>query len=216
MANSSVDSHHGSGTSAADLLAGRLAMMRWFQQKGLATSPAIFGNDKVTSEFSELYGLTSAQTERINQLYQNAREEFNLLTRKHARRDPASTPDKLIVVVPRLPKEGGEIYNRFVADFSSVLGPELTQAFNEISGDALEGAFGGFGLEFNRYEIIRKPAENGWQFYGIKRSIEHSEITTVRYPFSGQVFGSLTAEDLKKGYPALAGFDLPTIDTIEP
>ncbi|HTO02780.1 MAG TPA: hypothetical protein VL069_03715, partial [Opitutus sp.] len=200
------------GTSVAD----RLTMMRWFQQNGLATSPLIFLNDKVTPEFSRLYGLTSAQTDQMNQLYQRAREEFVLLKQNHAHRDPASTPAKLIVVVPPIPEGGGEIYSRFVADFSSVLGPELAPSFNDISGDVLEMAFGGFGLELNRYEIVREPAVNGWQFYRFKRIIEHPPIGTVRSPFSGEVSGRLTAEDFREKHPALSKFELPTIDTVGP
>jgi len=82
--------------------------------------------------------------------------------------------------------------------------------FNEISGDTLGNSFGSFGLEHTRYEVTRSVPDHGMQFYDIKRSNALAVISASHHPFVGTIMGRLQAEELKKSFPALRAFPLPS------
>ena len=182
----------------------RLTTVRWLQSNGLFVSLPIFNGDRVSPQFSLLYGLTPAETVQLNQASLQTRQRLDELTRQHAQLNPGSTNEKLIVTVPAFPAEGGQAFNDLVATFSTVLGTDRYATFNAISGDSLEHYFGDFGMENSRYEVTLVKT-NGKESYAIQRSFTMGDGNG-----SGTSGSRLDAAGVAKFFPVLQSFPLPT------
>ena len=193
----------------------RLAMLRWLKANGIFfTTPIFKGDHEISPEMALFYGLTPQETEQLVRASQQTKKRLDELYQKHVQLEATSDSEMLIATVPPFPDEGGKVYNDLLASFSSVLGQERYAVFNDISGDQLENAFENFGTARTRYEVTLQPTEaDGKSYYNIARSFVFDVVdyrggsggTT-----SGGSYGRLDLAGLKKSFPALQSFTLPS------
>jgi len=195
----------------------RLATLVWLKEHGIPSSVQIFSSKGISDEFALFYGLTSEETARLNQAFQQTNQRLGDLSAQHARTDPASSAKTLIVTVAAFPEEGGKLYSNLLSQFAAVLGPDRYTEFNEISGDALESSFDGFGTARNQYEIGLAPSTDGKARYNIKRSFFFDSIDYGTDPkFQGGTSGGtsfnngLDTNNIIQSFPVLKAFTLPT------
>jgi hypothetical protein len=196
-----------------------LATLRWLKASGLLPYTGFFQYDKLTSQFALLYGLTPPETAQLNTAALQAKQRLDELYRQRVRLDPSSGPEKLVVTIPALPEEGGKIYNDLLAQVSAVLGPDRYALFDEISGNALDSSFDGFGLTRHRYEVVPVTEPDGRLSYKLTGAYVYDAInyragSDSSFP-SGTASGSFTttgdAASLIKNHPVLKSFSFPTV-----
>lgn len=74
----------------------------------------------------------------------------------------------LTVTVPAYPSEGGAIYDRFIADFTQVMGPERTGYMRELNqlDDAMYYSRDQFGLASTIYRLDMSPGPRNYSSSG--------------------------------------------------
>ena len=190
-----------------------LAALRSLKAFGLLPHTGFFQGSKLDPQFVSLYGLTSPETARLNVAGLHAKQILDELCRQHARLDPSSSPEKLVVTIPAFPKEGGKIYNDLLAEISTVLGADRYAFFDQTSGGALDTAYDGFGLTKHRYEVVLLKESDGHTSYKITGSSVYDAID-YRAGVGTSSDGFWTTGDatsLKKDRPLLEPYPFPKV-----
>jgi hypothetical protein len=114
---------------------------------------------KLSAAFIELFKLTPAERDNLQQELDRARQRLDgvlLASATVSRRDA----DNVVIEIP--PMTGGEgLYDRLFDAFAQTLGPERNALFVELGTQQVEQAFNQFGAEKRTITLTRTVAEPG-------------------------------------------------------
>lgn len=135
-----------------------LVHLRDQNQIGVTLSPIL--NNKVFDGFSQLFDLTEAEAETLNNAVQEIRNQLEQLST--AGRSVSFENNAIVVKIDAV-GEGQAIHDRLMKVFESTLGPERFTALQSLlkgtTPDTIEQAFQGFGAATRTVTIRHVPPE---------------------------------------------------------
>jgi hypothetical protein len=183
----------------------RLAALSWGTQHGLPIGVNVFMNDGLDPTFVGVYGLSPNEVATLNEAIRAAKDKMYALALQLAKVQPSPDGTRLVVEVPSTTDQGSPIYDTLLQTFTSVLGPDRLQSFNQLSGNNFESGFGSFGLANTRYELTAtdQTDSTGEPIYkvSVSSTLPNSNSTSN---------GTVTLDQAGTFYPLLGHF-APTV-----
>jgi RNA polymerase sigma factor (sigma-70 family) len=140
----------------------RLRVLAELQKSGTLRNSIglVDGGGKLNRQFVEIYQLSPASAAALQRTLDASRAKMNALVLANAKVTEQSA-GKVVVQVEPFPQAGGAAYDELMGSVGSLLGPDRSAAFAQLSADSLEDEFGAFGAAQRTLTITRDPASAG-------------------------------------------------------
>jgi hypothetical protein len=157
---SAVPTNATAGATRSDARVEALKVLAEMQRTkaGMIRVTLLERNTKLSDGFAQLFEVTPAERESLQQTLDDARAQTTKLAMTNATLKVEG--DALVATIP--PFEGGaDIYDTVMDAFARTLGPARNQAFVALQADQLSSALSGFGAERRTVTIHRENRPNG-------------------------------------------------------
>jgi RNA polymerase sigma factor (sigma-70 family) len=152
--------------SASASLDSLRVLMDLQRRKLVAPDLKLVGDDGVTPEFAELFGLAPAERDALQRSLLDAGERLKALERQNTSVGRTPAGDVTIQVRP-FPEAGGKVYDAMLKTFAETLGPERYQAFVALGSEQTEKQLERFGTPQRQIVYSRETTPAGEIYYRI-------------------------------------------------
>lgn len=118
------------------------------------------GGGKLNKQFVDIYQLSPAAAAALQRTLDASRAKMNALVLANAKVTEQSA-GKFVVQVEPFPQAGGAAYDELMGSVGSILGPDRSAAFSQLSADSLDDEFGAFGAAQRTLTVTRDPSAAG-------------------------------------------------------
>lgn len=145
------------GVTTNSRVAERLGALAEFHKRRLIylRVPFLRVGDALDPAFIELLNLNPSEAESIQRSISHARNQIDALAIANSR---VTTQANIVEIVVRPFEGGGQVYDELMDELSRTLGPERTNAFNELWTDSLMSAMNYFGAAERTLRIGRNSS----------------------------------------------------------
>lgn len=163
----------------------RLSVLSEAQKAGLvlnARVPFVVYPGIILPKFAELFMLSPAQMDSMQQAWDKARARIDGLVLAHA--SAHTTPDgKIVIEVPPF-DGGGPIYDEMMDTFTSLLGKERNEAFLQLVGSQVGDELSQFGAERRTITLTPAGERNGKPTYDMVDQRKYANPAAASLPTS--------------------------------
>lgn len=181
---------------------GREETMCWLKAHKALAPLEVFsagGSGLLDNRFAEVFALTAAERERVQQAAEQAYRNIEEVRATRATVSVAPDNSRARVDLPAVPEAGGRIHDELLREFKEVLGPERFAYFDDLAGDNFEAAFKAFGANGETSDLEKYLNEDGRIWVRFQHTVEH-EASGV----TGGGAGRFSLGHLSQLSPALA------------
>jgi len=146
----------------------RLNVLSEAQKSGLilnARVPFFTYSGKLTPKFAELFMLSPAEVDSMQQAWDKARDRIDGLALANA--SAQTTPDGKVVIEVKPFDGGGPVYDEMMDTFTSLLGKERIEAFLQLVGGQVGEELSQFGAELRTVTLTPAGEKNGMPTYDL-------------------------------------------------
>jgi len=168
------------------------------QKRNLANVnfPLIDWDGKLTQQFRELFGLTEAEAQSLQETVAQVRAELD--RRRNQNTTVKATGDA--VEMKTVAFAGADLYDRLEDQLSATLGSERYALFMSLQENQLQWPFGQFGAQDRTVSVTRMPQSDGTSLFSAREDTRGA---------AGSSNGSATyrtVAEVVKHYPTLAPY----------